>query len=272
MEAIRAGHRQEAAALGAPSSPPLSRGLQGAWREWARLGSSEGSGPVTRPLAAPSLLRPGFPGRLRGARGPGRRGAGVAPPGPAHPPGAGYPAGRDEGRGPDASGEPRNPPGGWGRVSLWSGCGVRPRGHKFSRAPPRAWARPPAPASGSRVPAPLEDRASDPARKSRGRPRSAEEASPEAAQAGAGARGRPDLSRPAPSPGMRAGAARSPSALPLLAALRPGVGAVRRTPASPLARRGAGRRGTLIPRPASARTSPGGPRAGNRDTPEGQRT
>ena len=272
MEAIRAGHRQEAAALGAPSSPPLSRGLQGAWTEWARLGSSQGSGPVTRPLVAPSLLRPDFPGRLRGARGPGRRGVGVAPPGPAHPPGCWLGIGRGGmgGRGPDASGEPRNPP------PRWVGPRVVMDRVRCPATRPQILARPsprlgPASPPGAESPRPWGTQVT-PARKSRGRPRSAEEASPEAAQAGAGARGRPDLSRPAPSPGMRAGAARSPSALRLLAALRPGVGAGRRTPASPLPRRGAGRRGTLIPRPASARTSPGGPRAGNRDTPEGQRT
>lgn len=115
------------------------------------------------------------------------------------------------------------------------------------------------PASGSWItalafPAPFEVSASDPGRKTSGRP-SSEEATPEAVQTGAGDLGRPGLSGYAPSLGMRAGphggpATRSPSALPLLAAFRPGTRAPSRSP-HPLSRpprRGAGRRGTLAPR------------------------
>ena len=219
-------------------------------------------------LAPPPRL-PGKAARRAGAW-PARRGRGPARPRPPSWLLAGYRAGRDGGARARRFGGAEEPPPPVGGAACRYGQGAVP-GHETtnSRAPLPA----PGPASppGAESPRPWGTQVT-PARKSRGRPRSAEEASPEAAQAGAGARGRPDLSRPAPSPGMRAGAARSPSALRLLAALRPGVGAGRRTPASPLPRRGAGRRGTLIPRPASARTSPGGPRAGNRDTPEGQRT
>lgn len=149
MEAIRAGHRQEAAALGAPSSPPLSRGLQGAWREWARLGSSEGSGPVTRPLAAPSLLRPGFPGRLRGARGRGR--AGEARAGPRQAPPTllvlGIRRGGMRGEGPTLRGSRGTPPVGGAACRYGQGA---VSGHEAtnSRAPL------PAPGPGLRPPTP----------------------------------------------------------------------------------------------------------------------
>ena len=162
MEAIRAGHRQEAAALGAPSSPPLSRGLQGAWTEWARLGSSQGSGPVTRPLVAPSLLRPDFPGRLRGARGPGRRGVGVAPPGPAHPPGCWLGIGRGGMGGARARsfGGAEEPPPPVGGAACRYGQGAVP-GHETTNSRAPLPAPGPGLASGSRVPAPLGD-SSDP--------------------------------------------------------------------------------------------------------------
>lgn len=54
-----ARYRQEAAALGAVSSPPPLQRLQLGWAGWrearSRLGSSPGSKPVTLALPAPSV-------------------------------------------------------------------------------------------------------------------------------------------------------------------------------------------------------------------------